>query len=141
MKTVYILRGIPGSGKTTLASSLVTGFMVRLESFVVCCADDYHIVDDVYKWQESRVADAHAYCRGKFVNAITREVEKIVISNTNTTYKEFQFYKDEGIKAGYEIVTLIVGEFSDTAIDKYAARNVHGVPRETIKRMRDRFQL
>ena len=40
----------------------------------------------------------------------------------------------------YDLEYVIVGSFTDEAIECYAERNVHGVPIEAIRRMAGRFK-
>jgi uridine kinase len=45
-KVLIILRGLPGSGKTSVAEYLANDY-----PGIICCVDDYHIIDGVYNWK------------------------------------------------------------------------------------------
>lgn len=139
-KIVYILRGIPGCGKSTLAKFIFCG-VEKGTTAAYCSADMFFMKNGEYNFELSKLAAAHEYCRFNFTLAVQNTIDVIIIDNTNTTHKEFKFYKDEAVKAGYQVQIITVGEFSEEALATYAARNIHGVPIEKLKQMRDRFQL
>lgn len=139
--TVYILRGLPGSGKSSLAQNLDYAASNENKSVEICCADDFFIDSNGnYNWYASGIADAHSMCRSKFSEAIRNDTDTIIIANTNTTRKEYNFYYEEAKKAGYFVQVITVGEFSDEAIERYAFQNTHGVTKDILVKMRDRFQ-
>lgn len=142
-KIVYILRGLPGAGKSNIAAQIedIYTWDKDAKGVIVCSADKYFVQNGQYLFDINKLGAAHAQCRQIFSDAIIGNYDCIIIDNTNTTHKEFKFYKDEGLKAGYQVQIITVGEFSEEALAIYAARNVHGVPIEKLKLMRDRFQL
>ncbi len=54
-KVLYIVRGIPGSGKSTFAKQLVGA------DFLVCEADKYFMVDGEYKFDATKLKQAHDF--------------------------------------------------------------------------------
>lgn len=140
MKVMWILRGLPGVGKSTLATSLVIAAQANNNTSAICCADDYMMEGDKYVWAPEKVADAHTRCRNKAAIAVENKVEYIIIANTNTTMKEMKFYMDLTKTHNYFLQMVTIGQFSDDAVELYAKQNTHNVPIETIRKMRDRFQ-
>lgn len=144
MKTVYILRGCPGSGKSFIANFIaehcgddpVSGLPA-----MVCSADNYFTADGFYKFIPEKLSEAHNYCKLQFEMAIDQERQVIIVDNTHTLFYEYEFYKTKAKEAGYYVCVLTVGEFTDEAVERYAVTNTHGVPVETIRKMRDRFKL
>jgi len=53
MKELILLRGLPGSGKSTLAKSL-DGIHIE--------ADQFFMIDGEYRFDASKLKDAHNYC-------------------------------------------------------------------------------
>jgi tRNA uridine 5-carbamoylmethylation protein Kti12 len=135
------MRGVPGSGKSSLANEIANSWGEGGFSTNICSADKYFMKNGQYFFDVTKLSSAHQSCKDEFLDCIKNEWNIIIVDNTNTQHKEYKFYKDEAVKAGYEVQVITVGEFSEEAIDKYAARNTHGVPRDKIKQMRDRFQL
>jgi hypothetical protein len=88
-KVVYILRSLPGAGKSTLADELIIAAKAQSLSHAICCADDYHMSGGEYKWSAQRVAYAHQSCRVKFAALIEESCEVIIVANTNSTHKEY----------------------------------------------------
>lgn len=124
MKMLYIIRGIPGSGKSTLAKKIAS---------VVCEADDFFVdPDGVYRFDPSLLKEAHSACQKKCVTAMQFEVDAIAVANTFTRKWEYQPYINLAKEYGYKVSIIICeGDFG----------NVHGVPEEKVRRMRERFQF
>lgn len=128
MKRVIIMRGIPGSGKSTQAKKY---------GGLVLSADNYFIgPDGVYRFNPARIGDAHTACMRGFLDAIELEHPIIVVDNTNTTLMELNPYRLVGLANGYSIEVVRVV----CAAAKAAARNTHGVPFDTVMRMAKHFE-
>ena len=138
-----IMRGLSGSGKSTKARQIMDSFLEEYPALsAVICSADYFFVDSSgeYKFDANKLGQAHAFCRG-MVDAATRVgVDLIIIDNTNTRKWEYQSYLDMAKEARYEVEEIIVGDLDEESILKYAKRNAHGVPLETIMKMADRFE-
>lgn len=65
--------------------------------------------------------------------------ELVFIDNTNTTWKEIKPYVELALANDYDvgIIDLFDAGLTDAEL---AARNAHGVPEASIKKMRDRYQ-
>ena len=132
-KVVWVLRGVSGSGKSTVADQLchLIGDWTKVR---VCSADDFFMEGEEYKFDPKKLEAAHAYCREKFTEAIERETETIILANTNTQFWEFEKYKAQAEAAGYTVFCIIVE-------NRHGGKNVHGVPEEKIQQMKDRFEV
>ena len=116
-----IVRGLPGSGKSTYAKKIGC---VHFE------ADMFHFVDGVYRWSGDRVKQAHAWCYDMVTETLKRGVD-VVVSNTFTQYWEMEKYINFCVENGipYKVIRC-TGEWD----------NIHGVPEETLEKMKTRFQ-
>lgn len=125
MKELFLLRGLPGAGKSTLAKSL--GGM-HME------ADKYFIDEGEYKFDPSKIRDAHAWCQNAVKVWMTNSVPKIVVSNTFTQTWEMDYYFELSKEHGYRVYSLVVE-------NRHGGENVHNVPKEKIEEMARRFNV
>ena len=123
MTTLTIIRGLPGSGKSTYAQKNFKN-AVHLEA-------DMYFVDESgeYKFNVALLSQAHKWCQ----NATKYYLDKgqdVVVSNTFTTCKEINPYLLIAKKAN--------ADFDVIRLDSQFG-SVHNVPDETIEKMRGRF--
>jgi len=133
-KVLIILRGLPGSGKSTFAR-------LMWSEYTICEADQYwYDKEGNYNFDASKLRQAHEWCQAKvrqFMEDNTLNDQfyrEIVVSNTSTTEKELQPYLDLANEFGYKVVSLVVE-------NRHGNSNVHNVPQETLQKMKDRFQI
>lgn len=129
-KELFLLRGLPGSGKSTLAIQL-GGSLVE--------ADRYFMQYGDYKFDASKLKEAHAWCRNQVekwmeVDNAGYDVDRIVVSNTFTQEWEMKPYYELAEKYGYRVYSIVVE-------NRHGGKNVHNVPDEAIDRMRKRFEI
>ena len=133
-KKLYIVRGLPGSGKSTFALDLVGS------DFLVCEADKYFMVDGEYKFDGSKLKEAHESCRNLVETYMKDSLvndqfyREIAVSNTFTQEWEMQPYFDLAKQYGYMVFSIIVE-------NRHGGSNQHNVPAEAIQRMKDRFSV
>ena len=139
-----IIRGLPGSGKSTAAREIASLFTAN--QVIICSADDFFCCDykhnnsGDYKFNPELLGEAHAWCRGQAELAMKLDIECVIIDNTNTRKWEYKPYLLMAARFEYEVNTTIIGKFDEESIKLYAERNTHGVPFEAIQRMADRFE-
>jgi predicted kinase len=135
-KTLYIVRGTPGSGKSTFAKKLVH------HDLLVCEADNYFINEEngKYEFDISKIRDAHKWCQNlvesymKTGSLGDQYYHEIAVSNTFTQEWEMEPYFELAKKYGYRTFSVIVE-------NRHGGVNQHGVPEEKIQIMKDRFQI
>jgi predicted kinase len=125
MKELFLLRGLPGAGKSTLAKSLGGSHME---------ADKYFMDEGEYKFDPSKTRDAHAWCQNAAKVWMANNTEKIVVSNTFTQEWEMEYYYDLAEEYGYRVYSLIVE-------NRHSGVNSHGVPEEKLVQMKNRFEI
>lgn len=121
MTKLYLIRGLPGSGKSTIAAAL---------GVEVYEADQYFIVDGVYRYDSTRIYAAQRWCQTRTQEAL-REGRSVAVANTFTRARELRPYFE--IARELSIVPTVIKA-------ENTFQNVHGVPQETLNRMRQRWQ-
>jgi predicted kinase len=141
-KKLIIMRGCSGAGKTTEAKRLAKQCKDEDGVSVICSADDYFIdsLTKAYIFDAKLLFAAHTYCRAKAEGAMEAKADVVIIDNTNTRRRDFELYIDMAKLYGYEVEEVVVGGFDESSLEIYSARNAHGVPKETIKKMAERFE-
>ncbi len=129
-KILFLLRGLPGSGKSTLSKSLGG---IHIE------ADQYFMQDGEYKFDSSKLKLAHSYCQSltsawMSSDGVQVNVDRIVVSNTFTQEWEMEPYFNLAKTHGYQVFSIIVE-------NRHGGKNVHDCPQETIEKMRERFEI
>ena len=130
MKNLYLIRGVPGSGKTTLAETLA----LALEGFVAS-SDDYFMVNGEYQFDPTKLKQAHAWCQ-RVVRGQMRDSdrENIFVANTFTQAWEMKPYIDMAEEYGYRVFSMIVE-------NRHDGKNVHGCPDDKVEQMKKRFEV
>jgi predicted kinase len=129
-KMLYIVRGIPGSGKSTFAKNLVGE-----KDYCHKEADMFFVDrDGNYNFEPSKIKDAHQWCQEEMDFLMRLEHSPVVVSNTFTQEWELQPYYELAIKYGYYVTSIIVE-------NRHGGVNEHGVPEDKIELMRNRFEI
>ncbi len=153
-KHLYIMRGFPGCGKSFRASEVAGGDLKNIFS-----ADNYFMKDGVYTFDTEKLWLAHKQCRALSFAAMQSGQETVVIDNTNVKARDFKPYVMEGVRNGYHVslayptsewwlrTERLLKNKEDNwdrllpVADLLAAKNVHGVPREVIISMMEKWQF
>ena len=101
-------------------------------------ADDYFMHGGKYIFDRNKLGEAHAYCQRKVAELLDDD-HNVAVANTFTQRWEIEPYLKIADKAGaiVSIIDLYDGGLSD---EQLAVRNVHGVPVDIIKSMRERYE-
>jgi len=122
--TLYAIRGLPGSGKTSFAKSL------NLQFFE---ADQYFEKFNNGKFDHKLLKKAHQYC----YESVKQELEKgqsAIVSNTMTSKEELKEYEYLAKELNIKFVSLILE-------NRHNGSSVHNVPTSSIEQMKKRFDI
>ncbi len=134
-KELILVRGVPGSGKSTTAKLLGAGGA----GYAHFEADMYFMEDGVYKFDPTKIRDAHAWCQNRveqamLLNHTTGHNSTIIVSNTFTQEWEMEPYYKLASTWGYKVFSIIVE-------NRHGGVNEHGVPEDKLQAMKDRFEV
>jgi len=125
---LFIIRGLPGSGKTTMANRIGESIMGNWTHYEA----DMYFEDSEgnYKFNRKQLREAHEWC----YNKTDRDLEHnytVIVSNTFTTIKELRPYFQLSLK--YCITPTVITLHNNWG-------SIHNVPEETLLEMRKRFE-
>lgn len=150
---VVIMSGSSGSGKDTYIKQRFPHAFKKLSApmideliddgaslQLVCSADHYFEKSGSYKFDASKLNEAHSECLRDYIDYVQYGFENqndsiVIVNNTNTTVEEIAPYYSiaKAYGATVELVTLVINP------EKAAARNVHNVPLASCQAMHKRI--
>jgi tRNA uridine 5-carbamoylmethylation protein Kti12 len=140
-KALYIIRGLPGCGKSTFANRLLVAGIVDS----VFAADDYHDSHGGFDWRNLEAA--HNWCQesvktdlgSTFAKYSAHRSISVAVANTFVTKGSIRPYIDiaQNRSARVIVIDCYDGGMSDAEL---AAKNVHSVPEATIAKMRRQWE-
>jgi predicted kinase len=120
---LFILRGVPGCGKSTVAETIAA------QGGKVISADNFFIKEDgTYDFDINKLGDAHNWAQSEAEKALSSGIAKVVIANTNSREKEMKPYQKMGEKYNYRVHVLVVE-------NRHGSNDIHSVPSEAKERM------
>lgn len=135
MPTLYIIRGLPGAGKSTFAKNVINKTpQARWKELRFFEADDFFtMADGSYKFDSKLLSQAHNMCFLKTLHAL-RQGYDVIVANTFTTMSEMRRYID--IKDDFEMDSLNIVIYEI----KTSFGSIHNVPVATLDNMAKRWQ-
>ncbi len=130
---LILLRGLPGSGKTTLAH-IILQHPAGLEQEVLSADDFFENEDGDYNFDSTKIKEAHNYCQFRCSERMRQEKSRIVVANTFTQEWEMEDYLKMAERYNYRVHTIIVE-------NRHGNQNVHGVPEDKLQQMKNRFEI
>jgi MoxR-like ATPase len=130
-KELFLLRGLPGSGKTTLAGSLEMVFCYEADRY-------FEDEDGKYNFDPTKLKQAHQWCQDRVEKAMSAPngfpPPRIVVSNTFTQEWEMDPYYKLAEQYGYRVYSLVVE-------NRHEGVNEHGVSADKLEQMKNRFEI
>lgn len=129
---LFLIKGTSGAGKTTLAQfikQLCDNSNIRC---VIAEADSFFEQEGEYCFNPEKLGEAHKTCQETVENACFFEIPVVIVSNTNTSVREYTPYINIANKYGYQITSLIVEKL-------HTNFSIHSVPLETISKQEERL--
>ena len=142
---MYILRGLPGSGKSTYARGRWPGLTparyapMGWSPMAVSGDHFFTSLDGVYAFNLSQLGEAHVDAQRHLIRALEAKTPEVVVDNTHSRLWEFSVALELARVFGYEVevVDLFDAGLTD---EELAGRNSHGVTVEIIAKQRGRWE-
>ena len=130
-KILYLMRGLPGSGKSTKARAL---------SKNIYSTDDFFIENGIYKFDFEKLEEAHNWNQQRVKESMSKVISPIVIDNTNSKAWELKPYVKMGIEFNYSIFLVEPETEYKFNPKELAKRNIHNLTEEKIKEFLKKFE-
>lgn len=128
-RTLVIIRGVPGSGKSTIAKEVAK--LLGEDKVDIFEADDYFTDEEGnYVYVPNEIGFAHEQCKA---NMLKSRKEVVIVANTFTREWEVTGYTDLFTKhyPGAKVLTYLC---------THRFNNVHGVPEDVVNKMVERLE-
>nr|XP_060626829.1 NEDD4-binding protein 2-like 2 isoform X2 [Anolis sagrei ordinatus] len=136
-KLLFILRGLPGSGKTTLSHILLR----KSRDGIVFSTDDYFRQNNgCWSYNIALLGNAHDWNQKRAKEAMDHGRSPIIIDNTNTQAWEMKPYVEAALEKGYRVEFHEPDTWWKFNPEELEKRNEHGVSREKIVQMLERYE-
>lgn len=130
LPTLVILRGLPGSGKSSLAQVLS-----EEGKYPVFSIDDYFTDSEGnYQFIYNENYKAYALCEMNCMQAMEAGVKKIFIDNVFSLDWELEPYVQLASAYKYRLFVLTVEK-------RHEGENIHGIEAEQIERMAEKYKV
>jgi len=130
---LILLRGLPGSGKTTLAK-IILQLRSTDEPEILSADDFFEDNEGDYNFDPTKLKEAHNYCQFRCSERMRQQKARIVVANTFTQEWEMDEYFKMAERYNYRVHTVIVE-------NRHGNENVHGVPEDKLQQMKNRFNV
>jgi len=128
--TLYLIRGVPGAGKTTFANMLNSRLLVDR----VYEADQwFYEYDGVYKFDATKLSDAHEQCQRNTRKALSEGLN-VAVSNTSCSEWEVATYELIAKEFDANFVSIIIE-------NRHCNDSIHNVPKEKVEQMKRKFSV
>ncbi|MFM2480088.1 AAA family ATPase [Celerinatantimonas sp. YJH-8] len=135
------MRGVPGSGKSSLARRLcdqgLNGRGSRQRYLGICSADQYfYDQNGTYHFEASRLVENHARNLWRFRRLVHYRWPLVICDNTNMYSWMLDGYLQALSETDYQIdIYELAGDASIRQLQQFAARNQHQVSLSVIQNM------
>ncbi|NWZ63396.1 N4BP2 protein, partial [Acrocephalus arundinaceus] len=135
-QVLVLLRGVPGSGKSYLARNLLEDN----PGGIILSTDDYFYKHGQYRYDPDCLGEAHDWNRKRAKEAFEMRISPIIIDNTNIQAWEMKPYVTLAQQFKYKVMFREPDTWWKFKPKELERRNIHGVSKEKIKRMLERYE-
>ncbi len=130
---LILLRGLPGSGKTTLAH-IILEHPAHLEQEVLSIDDFFTNEYGEYNFDSTKLIEANAYCQFRCSERMREGKSRIVVANIFKEERDMEDYFMMAKKYKYRVHCVVVE-------NRHDSENIHGVTEEVVEKMKNKFEV
>ena len=133
--TIILVRGLTGSGKTTLADLIIGDD----ENKISVSSDDFFTDEAGFTFDHTKVKESHEWCKNKTLEYIKDGYEVVVVHNVFSRKWECDPYLEMAKEndCTIHVINLYDGGLNDAELSN---RNIHNVPSHVIQAQRKRWE-
>ena len=141
-KSLIILRGLSGSGKSFISKYLDALAKDKGLTSVICSSNKYFIDSDtgVYKFEDSKISRAHSECMLTVIKAFNAKTQCIIIDNTHSKSWEFQNYIELAKLFRYTYRVLEINCRNINVLEAFNIRTSYKIPLKALMEMYSRWE-
>lgn len=137
MRSLIVVRGLPGSGKSHKAKKIA--LMNNFNKVTIRTTDDFFMVDGEYVFDHTKIGLYHQMNQDQVMKDMEDNTNLIIVPNTFTVLWEFQKYIKLCQTYNYSMIITESDAEWKFDVDECHNRNTHGVPLDTIEAMKSRW--
>lgn len=134
MKRLILMRGFPGSGKSTMANRIAMQFA----NSVIYATDDFWMNNGRYEFDPTRLTEAHEWNQARCEKAL-EEDKVVIVDNCNICQEHMQPYLDMASRHGAEVEKQ-VAPLNNEDLETLFRNNSHDVPYHIFEKMKEQWE-
>ncbi|HOF34918.1 MAG TPA: AAA family ATPase [Spirochaetota bacterium] len=131
IKSLFLLRGLPGAGKSAIAEILS-----EKGKYPFFSIDDYFIDQSTgeYSFDYKTNHLAYKHCENMTREALSSGCDKVFIHNTFTAEWEMEPYFKMASEMSYNVFVL-------TVENRHGGKNIHDISSDQIQKMAEKYKV